>query len=126
VRTKLPEVSCSALQQDGWSQRALLAFGGLAPKKDGHDRRDDYDRLDRRDVQRVARRVVAHCGKEGVRPTSTVVTPPAPLAVRLIPARRVAFRAPRLCRPAPRGKIAVLFPGGSAAGFAMPDAELVG
>src|SRR5262249_17957176 len=53
--------------------RATYEFGRLAPQLEGHERRRDYDRLRKQDVQRVAKKVIAHCEEEEVKPTASIV-----------------------------------------------------
>lgn len=74
VRPKLPEPFSPTGEKEGWSQSALLEFGRLAPKdRESRGHPHDYDRLDRRDVQRVAKKVIEHCEQEGTKPTAPVV-----------------------------------------------------
>jgi hypothetical protein len=74
VREKIPETFCSVLQKEGLTQRELLEFARLAPKdEEAPGRPYDFGKLNRRDVERVANKVVKHCKQEEVKPTSTVV-----------------------------------------------------
>jgi hypothetical protein len=77
IRVKLPDISgtSSGTADEGqkWSQNAVYEFARLAPKDEGTSQGYDFDRLDRRDVQRVAKKVIDHCEKEEVKPTSTIV-----------------------------------------------------
>jgi hypothetical protein len=73
IAPKLPALSSSVLEENGWSQRALLEFGRLAPRSEEHEQRYDFDRLDRGRVAAVALRVVQYCEQEGKEPTAPVV-----------------------------------------------------
>lgn len=73
VRTKLPDISDTVVSEDGWSQKALVEFARLAPQSEEHEQRRDYDRLDKRDAARVAKKVIEHCKEEGEKPTAAVV-----------------------------------------------------
>jgi hypothetical protein len=80
IRTKLPDINFgvpklnSGKDRPEWTQAAVYAFGRLAPKNEdrpGHP--PDYDALRKKDVERVARKVIAHCEREETRPTATIV-----------------------------------------------------
>jgi hypothetical protein len=78
VRPKLPDPINPAGLIDGksgedWSQKALLEFARLAPRKKEPGQPFDLDWLDGRDVKRVARKVIEHCEKEGTKPTAATV-----------------------------------------------------
>lgn len=74
VRAKLPAPSSSMLdEKDGWSQRELLEFARLAPASEDHGQRRDFDRLSKRDVERVARKVIEHCEEQDTKPTAPIV-----------------------------------------------------
>jgi hypothetical protein len=74
IRTKIPEVSGSALPEEGWSQKAILEFARLAPKSEAHEQRRDFDKLDKRDVARVAKKAAEMAEKEGDgKPTASIV-----------------------------------------------------
>jgi hypothetical protein len=73
IRTKLPDLSGTAVPEAEWSVKAVNEFGRLAPQDEDHEQRRDYDRLDKRDVNRVAKKVIDHCEQEGTKPTATIV-----------------------------------------------------
>jgi hypothetical protein len=79
VRLKLPgppsDTAVSENKADAeWTQKAVYEFARLAPRNDdAHGQPYDLDRLDRRDVERVAGKVIEHCKKENVRCTPAVV-----------------------------------------------------
>jgi hypothetical protein len=78
IRQCLPERIGSALPKDGkpakdWSQREILEFARLAPKKDEPGQPRDLDKLDPRAVKRVADKVLEQCRQEGKDCNSSVV-----------------------------------------------------
>jgi hypothetical protein len=79
VRGKLPEANPSPGTDspgggDGdWSQKELLEFARLAPRKAEKGQPYDVGRLDRRDVNRVVKNVEAHCKETGEGRTVQVV-----------------------------------------------------
>jgi hypothetical protein len=76
-RTKVPNrIDTTVSNTDkagGWSQRELLEFARLAPKSKEAGQPHDVDKLNKRDAERVAKKVIDHCEKEGAKLTSTVV-----------------------------------------------------
>src|SRR5262245_21301728 len=52
IRTKLPELSGTTVSNKSWAVSAVNAFGRLAPQDEDHEQRRDYDRLNKRDVER--------------------------------------------------------------------------
>jgi hypothetical protein len=79
IRAKLPGPPLSTAVDNGaaapeWSQKALYEFGRLAPKsEDARGKPYDLDRLNKRDVERVAKKVIDHCQETGDKPTAPVV-----------------------------------------------------
>lgn len=77
IRAKLPDLpggsSGSANDGQKWSQNAVYEFARLAPKDEGTNQGYDFDKLNKRDVERVAKKVIQHCEEEAVKPTSTIV-----------------------------------------------------
>jgi hypothetical protein len=79
VRTKLPDELTTAVvsgengdTKSEVPQRVLREFARLAPMTEDGQRRN-YDRLDRHDVQRVAKKVVAEAEQAGTKVTSSLV-----------------------------------------------------
>jgi hypothetical protein len=59
---------------DGWSQKELLQFARLAPKKKGPEGASyDVGRLNKRDAERVVQSVKEHCEQTGEKRTVAVV-----------------------------------------------------
>jgi hypothetical protein len=74
VRPKLPDRNRGSDSDEGWTAKATYEFARLAPKDEETPGQPfDLDRLDKRDVQRVAKKVIEHCEKEEIKPTSTIV-----------------------------------------------------
>jgi len=74
VRTKLPNLQHAVDSREAWSQRELLEFSRLAPRAEGQPGQPyDFDRLKKKDVERVARKVIEHCERQGTPPTAPIV-----------------------------------------------------
>jgi hypothetical protein len=72
IRRKIPDLSATPVAESGWSQVAILEFARLAPKSEEHEQRRDFDQLDKRDVARVAKKVIDKVEQEeGAKLTST-------------------------------------------------------
>lgn len=81
VRIKLPDLSSNLSRLEDktgskleWGPRQVLEFARLAPKDESaHGQPFDLDNLNKRDVERVAKKVIDHCEEEQTKPTSTIV-----------------------------------------------------
>jgi hypothetical protein len=76
VRMKLPTPVLSGTPDNGnpeWSIREVKEFARLAPKKKQPGQPYDVDRLDKRDVGRVAKKVIDYCKDKAKSITSRIV-----------------------------------------------------